>query len=44
MQEVEPTTVANQIFNEKHTFIIKLGTALHQFGTPAHRLETHLKT
>ncbi|WP_345887593.1 threonine/serine ThrE exporter family protein [Shewanella algae] len=34
----------NQEFIEKHRFIIKLGKALHKFGTPAYRLETHLQT
>ena len=28
---------------QQQTFIIQLGTALHQFGTPAYRLESHLK-
>jgi len=28
---------------EKRRFIIKLGKALHKFGTPAYRLEAHLK-
>ncbi|OXS02318.1 threonine/serine ThrE exporter family protein [Shewanella algae] len=34
----------NQEFIEKRRFIIKLGKALHKFGTPAYRLETHLQT
>lgn len=34
----------NQEFIEKRKFIIKLGKALHKFGTPAYRLETHLQT
>lgn len=29
-------------FKEKRLFIIKLGKALHKFGTPAYRLEAHL--
>jgi uncharacterized membrane protein YjjP (DUF1212 family) len=29
-------------FLEKRRFIIKLGKALHKFGTPAYRLEAHL--
>jgi len=29
-------------FKEKRRFIIKLGKALHKFGTPAYRLEAHL--
>ncbi|WP_076418226.1 threonine/serine exporter family protein [Colwellia sp. UCD-KL20] len=29
-------------FEEKRRFIIKLGKALHKFGTPAYRLEAHL--
>lgn len=28
---------------EKRRFIIKLGKALHKFGTPAYRLEAHLQ-
>jgi uncharacterized membrane protein YjjP (DUF1212 family) len=36
--------VDNQEFIEKRRFIIKLGKALHKFGTPAYRLETHLQT
>jgi uncharacterized membrane protein YjjP (DUF1212 family) len=32
----------NLEFKEKRRFIIKLGKALHKFGTPAYRLETHL--
>lgn len=28
--------------NERFAFIIDLGKALHKFGTPAHRLESHL--
>lgn len=34
----------NEQFLEKRKFIIKLGKALHKFGTPAYRLETHLQT
>ncbi|NMH65109.1 threonine/serine exporter family protein [Shewanella salipaludis] len=34
----------NQEFLEKRRFIIKLGKALHKFGTPAYRLEAHLQT
>ncbi|KFZ36231.1 hypothetical protein HR45_17760 [Shewanella mangrovi] len=34
----------NQEFIEKRRFIIQLGKALHKFGTPAYRLETHLQT
>lgn len=34
----------NLEFIEKRRFIIKLGKALHKFGTPAYRLETHLQT
>ncbi|WP_419812512.1 threonine/serine ThrE exporter family protein [Bacterioplanoides sp.] len=30
-------------FTEKRRFIIRLGKALHQFGTPAYRLEAHLQ-
>ncbi|MBV7315647.1 threonine/serine exporter ThrE family protein [Shewanella sp. NIFS-20-20] len=30
-------------FALKRRFIIKLGKALHQYGTPAYRLETHLR-
>jgi len=30
-------------FIEKRRFIIKLGKALHKFGTPAYRLEAHLQ-
>lgn len=30
-------------FFEKRRFIIKLGKALHKYGTPAYRLETHLQ-
>lgn len=29
---------------KKRKFIIKLGKALHKFGTPAHRLEAHLQS
>ncbi|WP_025821202.1 threonine/serine ThrE exporter family protein [Shewanella marina] len=32
-----------QLFNQKRKFIIRLGKALHQFGTPAYRLEAHLQ-
>lgn len=35
--------VDNAEFIEKRRFIIKLGKALHKFGTPAYRLETHLQ-
>ncbi|MDO6620070.1 MULTISPECIES: threonine/serine exporter family protein [unclassified Shewanella] len=31
-------------FIEKRRFIIRLGKALHKFGTPAYRLESHLQT
>ncbi|MCE2572923.1 threonine/serine ThrE exporter family protein [Motilimonas eburnea] len=31
-------------YDIKCRFIIKLGKALHQFGTPAYRLEAHLKS
>ncbi len=34
----------NAEFIEKRRFIIKLGKALHKFGTPAYRLESHLQT
>ncbi len=34
----------NAEFIEKRRFIIKLGKALHKFGTPAYRLEAHLQT
>jgi len=30
-------------FKQKRRFIIRLGIALHKFGTPAYRLETHLQ-
>jgi uncharacterized membrane protein YjjP (DUF1212 family) len=30
-------------FSEKRRFIIRLGKALHKFGTPAYRLEAHLQ-
>jgi uncharacterized membrane protein YjjP (DUF1212 family) len=30
-------------FIQKRRFIIKLGKALHKYGTPAYRLETHLQ-
>lgn len=33
-----------QDFIEKRRFIIKLGKALHKFGTPAYRLESHLQS
>lgn len=33
----------NQEFLEKRRFIIRLGKALHKFGTPAYRLEAHLQ-
>ena len=32
----------NIFFEEKRTFILKLGKALHKYGTPAYRLESHL--
>ncbi|WP_448549135.1 threonine/serine ThrE exporter family protein [Thalassotalea fusca] len=31
-------------FNDKRNFIIRLGKALHKFGTPAYRLEAHLQS
>ncbi|EGG94579.1 hypothetical protein IMCC1989_2614 [gamma proteobacterium IMCC1989] len=31
------------LFIQKRRFIIKLGKALHKYGTPAYRLETHLQ-
>ncbi|GHE79942.1 threonine/serine ThrE exporter family protein [Thalassotalea profundi] len=31
-------------FKDKRQFIIRLGKALHKFGTPAYRLEDHLQT
>ncbi len=34
----------NAEFLEKRRFIIKLGKALHKFGTPAYRLEAHLQS
>lgn len=34
----------NEEFIIKRKFIIKLGKALHKFGTPAYRLETHLQS
>lgn len=33
----------NDNFAEKRRFIIKLGKALHKYGTPAYRLEAHLQ-
>jgi uncharacterized membrane protein YjjP (DUF1212 family) len=33
----------SELFAEKRSFIIKLGKALHKYGTPAYRLETHLQ-
>jgi uncharacterized membrane protein YjjP (DUF1212 family) len=33
----------NENFVEKRRFIIRLGIALHKFGTPAYRLEAHLQ-
>lgn len=30
-------------FNQKRRFIIRLGKALHKYGTPAYRLEAHLQ-
>jgi uncharacterized membrane protein YjjP (DUF1212 family) len=35
--------VDSATFIEKRKFIVKLGKMLHKFGTPAYRLETHLK-
>ena len=35
--------VQSASFTEKRRFIIKLGKALHKFGTPAYRLEAHLQ-
>jgi uncharacterized membrane protein YjjP (DUF1212 family) len=35
--------VDNDNFTEKRRFIIKLGKALHKYGTPAYRLEAHLQ-
>jgi uncharacterized membrane protein YjjP (DUF1212 family) len=34
--------VKNSSFADKQTFLVNLGKALHQFGTPSHRLESHL--
>jgi uncharacterized membrane protein YjjP (DUF1212 family) len=34
---------ATDNFAEKRRFIIRLGKALHKFGTPAYRLEAHLQ-
>ena len=31
-------------FNDKRNFIIRLGKALHKFGTPAYRMEAHLQS
>lgn len=31
-------------FDDKRRFIIRLGKALHKFGTPAYRMEAHLQT
>ncbi|WP_286233112.1 threonine/serine ThrE exporter family protein [Thalassotalea sediminis] len=31
-------------FHQKRRFIIRLGKALHKFGTPAYRLEAHLQS
>ncbi len=31
-------------FTEKRRFIIRLGKALHKFGTPAYRMEAHLQS
>jgi len=36
-------TTEHNNFIEKRRFIIKLGKALHKFGTPAYRLEAHLQ-
>ncbi|SES71256.1 threonine/serine exporter family protein [Thalassotalea agarivorans] len=33
----------DSVFDEKRRFIIRLGKALHKFGTPAYRLEAHLQ-
>lgn len=33
----------NSSFADKQRFIINLGKALHQFGTPSYRLESHLQ-
>ncbi|PVZ68442.1 threonine/serine ThrE exporter family protein [Pelagibaculum spongiae] len=35
--------MSNEEFFIKRRFIIKLGKALHKFGTPAYRLEAHLQ-
>ncbi|MGB1197639.1 MAG: threonine/serine ThrE exporter family protein [Thalassotalea sp.] len=34
----------NENFSEKRQFIIRLGKALHKFGTPAYRMEAHLQS
>ncbi|MGS2718720.1 threonine/serine ThrE exporter family protein [Eionea flava] len=34
---------SQSLFLQKRRFIIKLGKALHKYGTPAYRLETHLQ-
>ncbi|GLX77492.1 hypothetical protein tinsulaeT_08320 [Thalassotalea insulae] len=35
---------APEDFTEKRRFIIRLGKALHKFGTPAYRMEAHLQS
>ncbi|MCV6614752.1 MAG: threonine/serine exporter family protein, partial [Cellvibrionaceae bacterium] len=35
--------MSTEEFTEKRRFIIQLGKALHKFGTPAYRLESHLQ-
>jgi len=37
-------TLSDEEFLTKRKFIIKLGKALHKFGTPAYRLESHLQS
>ena len=37
--EIDP----QELFLQKRRFIIKLGKALHKYGTPAYRLEAHLQ-
>lgn len=44
-----PLTLENEMtsssdFDDKRRFIIRLGKALHKFGTPAYRMEAHLQT
>ncbi|MFT6254802.1 MAG: uncharacterized membrane protein YjjP (DUF1212 family) [Granulosicoccus sp.] len=40
-----PTQIDQQeLFLQKRRFIIKLGKALHKYGTPAYRLEAHLQS